>query len=56
MMTKSVLWALIVLLFCAVPVWAQDADAGYQEAMRRIEEARVSGADRLVRQQDENAG
>jgi len=25
-------------------VWAQDSDAGYQEALRRIEEARVSGA------------
>jgi hypothetical protein len=44
-MTKKVLWAVIVLLLCAMPVFAQDMTPrqGYQEALRRIEAARVSG-------------
>jgi hypothetical protein len=33
---------------CAMPLMAQDAEAGYQEALRRIEEARVSGETRLI--------
>jgi len=45
--SKRLLWGLIFLLLWAVPLRAQDADAGYQEALRRIEAARVSGATKL---------
>src|SRR5687768_4333546 len=44
MMQKRWLSALIVLLLWVLPLRAQDADAGYQEALRRIDVARVSGA------------
>jgi Leucine-rich repeat (LRR) protein len=47
MMTKRLLWSLIFLLLCAMPTMAQDAEAGYQEALRLIEEARVTGATEL---------
>ncbi|NJR12851.1 hypothetical protein HC776_03090 [bacterium] len=43
-MTKSLLWGLIVGRLWVVPLQAQHDDAGYQEALRRIEAARVSGA------------
>lgn len=44
-MTKRVMWGMIVVLLWVLPLRAQGMtpDEGYQEALRRIEEARVSG-------------
>jgi Leucine-rich repeat (LRR) protein len=44
--SKRLLILIGLVLLCVVPLAAQD-DAGYQEALRRIEEARVSGATEL---------
>jgi hypothetical protein len=48
-MTKRLLWGVIVVLLCVMPVWSQymTPDEAYQEALRRIEAARVSGATEL---------
>lgn len=43
-MKKRWLWSFFCLLLWCVSLRAQDADVGYQEALRRIEEARVSRA------------
>src|SRR5687768_11025398 len=46
------LWSRLLILMglccmCVMPLMAQDAEAGYQEALRRIEEARMNGVTRL---------
>lgn len=47
-MIKRLLWGVILIVLCAVPVMGQDSsyspENAYREALRRIEEARVSGA------------
>src|SRR5688500_18243192 len=49
MIMKRLLWGLIVLLLWAMPMRAQDMtpDGGYQEALVRIEDARVHGMTEL---------
>ena len=50
-MSKRLLWGLILLVLWVMPVQAQyyfsDPNVAYQEALRRIEDARVSGATEL---------
>lgn len=46
-MSKRLLWGMVFLLLCAMPIFAQDSDAGYQEALRRIKEAQMSGTTEL---------